>query len=519
MLMSHEGADRAPEIDHGVKGGNFLRESLKNGRFFVTLEYIPSSKKSLLEDIDANKEISAEIRTSDLIAGYAVTDRVVSDSDPDPTITAAHFRLCTGKQPLVHLSGKGREIKDFEKSLRNIADSGLENVLILTGDRLHDEPTNFRPRYLESVSAIKIARAFDPTLTICAAFNPFKYREEDAMAQYLKLSKKVKAGADVLITQVGFDVQKLEELPAYIEAEREKVRLIANFMPLTAPRARYIRKNKLAGVVISDSLLGLLEEDERTSPDKGLAKAYERLALQIVGAKLLGYAGVQITGVHALHRLKQILDLVDVLEERISDYASWKRSWNAAYTLRDGEVVDFSPCENPWYFSSGTNVSASMHERLKYSLMERVHHVLFEKGLVAGLFGAAVKNVKRRSRPGRLLSALEETVKNPVVGCETCGMCRLAATQYVCPETCPKGLANGPCGGTAENVCEFGDRECIHSRKYRIAKSSGRLNDLKELIIPAVPGELRGTSSWPAHFRGEAPPVLYGSDNGSGRNR
>jgi methylenetetrahydrofolate reductase (NADPH) len=44
---------------------------------------------------------------------------------------------------------------------------------------------------------------------IAAALNPFKYREQEAMAQYLKLGKKVAAGADFIVTQIGFDINKL----------------------------------------------------------------------------------------------------------------------------------------------------------------------------------------------------------------------------------------------------------------------------------------------------------------------
>ena len=86
-------------------------------------------------------------------------------------------------------------------------------------------------------------------------------------------------------------------------------------------------------------------------------------------------------------------------------------------------------------------------------------------------------------------------------------MCRLAATQYICPETCPKGLANGACGGTNENTCEYGDRECIHSRKYRIAKDANILNQLEQWLIPPVEEQNRHTSSWPPHFRGEGPTI------------
>lgn len=86
--------------------------------------------------------------------------------------------------------------------------------------------------------------------------------------------------------------------------------------------------------------------------------------------------------------------------------------------------------------------------------------------------------------------------KQGVVGCESCGQCRLGDTLYICPETCPKGLANGPCGGTTLDRCEFGDRECIHSVKARLAKAVGQTDVLKEKLIPTVPIEVRGTSSW-----------------------
>ena len=56
-------------------------------------------------------------------------------------------------------------------------------------------------------------------------------------------------------------------------------------------------------------------------------------------------------------------------------------------------------------------------------------------------------NVWDRSRAKQALLKTEHLSKHAVVGCESCGQCRLGETLYICPETCPKGLANGPCGG------------------------------------------------------------------------
>jgi methylenetetrahydrofolate reductase (NADPH) len=70
--------------------------------------------------------------------------------------------------------------------------------------------------------------------------------------------------------------------------------------------------------------------------------------------------------------------------------------------------------------------------------------------------------------------------KHSISGCESCGQCRIADTLYICPETCPKGLTNGPCGGTRLDICEFDNRECIHSSKAGLAKAVNQTELLKK---------------------------------------
>ena len=49
--------------------------------------------------------------------------------------------------------------------------------------------------------------------------NPFKYREEEGGAQYLKARKKLLAGADFLTLQLGFDAAKHVEAQAWMRAQ------------------------------------------------------------------------------------------------------------------------------------------------------------------------------------------------------------------------------------------------------------------------------------------------------------
>ena len=193
------------------------------------------------------------------IAGFAVTDRVHSDRDPDPITAASQILLRTGRQPLIHLAGKGRDVSDFSKSIIRLSSLDLKNILILTGDKLKEVNRFGKDRYFESVPAIQLVKKINPALNIAVAFNPFKYREEDCMAQYFKLEKKIGAGADYFITQIGFDHKKFEELSKWKKVNNINSPTVANLMMLYARNARYMRKHQLAGVTISNSFFQLLE--------------------------------------------------------------------------------------------------------------------------------------------------------------------------------------------------------------------------------------------------------------------
>lgn len=252
-----------PARELGALATNALREALHERRFFWSVEFIPSVDKVLRDDLCKLGGLGELIRSAPLVAGFSVTDRVVSDRDPDPIAAAAHLADTSGKQPLVHFSGKDRDIDDLHEFVDRMRQNGLQNILCLSGDRLKQERADRRTCYLESVAAIHATRRVAPDILIATALNPFKYREEDSMAQYLKLGKKVGAGADFAITQIGFDMRKYEEALFWVNTRGYGVPLVANVMPMNARRARYIRHHQLPGVTVTDSFLGLLEAEER----------------------------------------------------------------------------------------------------------------------------------------------------------------------------------------------------------------------------------------------------------------
>ena len=76
--------------------------------------------------------------------------------------------------------------------------------------------------------------------------------------------------------------------------------------------------------------------------------------------------------------------------------------------------------------------------------------------------------------------------------CSLCGKCILDKTGGICPVTaCPKGLLNGPCGGTNEGKCEVSnDIDCAWVKIYNRMKRIDQLDEMKKINEP---------KDWSAH--------------------
>jgi hypothetical protein len=105
-----------------------------------------------------------------------------------------------------------------------------------------------------------------------------------------------------------------------------------------------------------------------------------------------------------------------------------------------------------------------------------------------------------RSRLYRILFGFEEWAKKRVFGCHSCGQCVLRSTSLVCPQTCPKQMRNGPCGGSMFGKCEvFPDRDCVWTKIHERADTNAmQIFDMSHKIVkiqPAVDWSLVGTSA------------------------
>ena len=103
---------------------------------------------------------------------------------------------------------------------------------------------------------------------------------------------------------------------------------------------------------------------------------------------------------------------------------------------------------------------------------------------------------KRETLGNRALAAVERAFKGPVYGCRMCGNCLLQETAFICPMECPKGLRNGPCGGSTPEFCYVDEtRPCVWYKIYERAFAKGREEKLLE-VLPPLDWEKVGGETW-----------------------
>jgi methylenetetrahydrofolate reductase (NADPH) len=103
---------------------------------------------------------------------------------------------------------------------------------------------------------------------------------------------------------------------------------------------------------------------------------------------------------------------------------------------------------------------------------------------------------KREPFGSRVLESVERMVKGPLWGCRMCGNCLLQETAFICPMECPKGVRNGPCGGSTPEHCYVDEtRPCMWYAIYDRSFRMGRQEKLLE-VLPPLDWDKVGTETW-----------------------
>lgn len=500
---------------------NRFREALESGQFVISVEALPGRGACEPAQVKSMDD-ALDIWNTGSIDAFSVTDA----PSGTPALLADTFAadlLGHGVVPLVHFTCKDRNRAQIESQLYAMQRNGIENLLCMTGDA----PTSSwqgqaRPVFdLDPVTMIqlvsdmnkgmayprgkKLVRTEPANFYPGAVVSPFKWTEGEVFTQLYKLQKKVVAGAKFIISQVGYDTRKMQEMLMLMQDAGINVPLIANIYVLAPGTAAFMNKGGIPGCDVTDELLAILRQEKETCEDGGVKARLDRAAKMIAAAKGMGYAGVHIAGADV--SADSIIYMLNRAEEFASD-------WQAA--ARD---VMFPQKGCFWVYKEDPETGLNTHERNSlpadefgkrairgnYRLSRAFHHHVFVPGRPINTIFRKVEDRREKKKGRNRHHGLEHLGKVALYDCIDCGDCGLYACGYACPMSqCPKSQRNGACGGSHDGWCEVfpGERYCIWYKAYQRLKHYGEQEKLASYIVP--PNDWRNwqKSPWGATCEG-----------------
>ncbi|MDD8027154.1 MAG: methylenetetrahydrofolate reductase C-terminal domain-containing protein [Acidobacteriota bacterium] len=420
--------------------------------------------------------------------------------------------LWGGLDVIPHVSAKDHNAEAIRSHLLGLRALGLDSVLALTGDKPVSAKGVFE---VDAIGLLGLIREINfaswaaagpgrfegvHQFLALAAVSPFKYTEASQIQQYFKMKKKWRAGAGALITQMGWDARKSEELFRYLAEEAIDIPVFGNvyFLSPRTSSPRLMAEGKLPGCAVSRRLFDAVSRETN-------ADTIERAALQTAMYRDLGAAGVDLGG------LPDYATMTAVLARAAELGAAWRKH-------RDR--LDFGPGSfpdgTPAFYLYDEDGRRKLPTRPKPTPGKRVfdwtHRNIMTPGRGAYPAVKAVLGASGSVRRGRgftyaAVLAGETAVKSFLFDCRECGDCYLPENFGLCTlGRCEKGLSNPPCGDAdVRGRCGTNpDRVCVGESIYLAAASEGAAG-LKRLETKAntdrVPA-LAHTASIPNYYLG-----------------
>lgn len=483
-----------------------LRTSLSNSDAFTFICELVPGQGCGGKRVDQLLDFARAAKADGRIKALSVTDNPGGNSSLAPAALGAEL-LQLEIEPLLHFSLKDKNRSQIVSHIYLYQRLGLRSLLVMGGD--FPVPGYYgqaRPVFdLDTIQTLQLLQNMEagrhpgggegmPRLRLLkgCVVSPFKATEAEQVWQYANLLRKVRAGADFIVSQLGFDLSKFEELMTLLRRENISLPVLANVFIPSLPTARAMAAGKVPGVLLSEELLARMEQEAA----KGDRRArLDRAAAMSVRLKRCGCQGVHLGGGGL--RFEEVSYVLDRFEQ-----------WDNEAAQPD-VLCDF-PLKNTWHFY---RQAAGGREETPLKLGLRAararfpafsQYLLFRQPQTSRLFGRLCLFCAQGKRRAAALTFAEQCIKRLLFTCRMCGDCTLSRSAFLCPQSgCPKRLINGPCGGSRFGFCEVHpDRRCFWVRVYERLDPQTTLRSLAAPPhLPPKDWALEQTSAWINFFK------------------
>ena len=211
-----------------------ISDILKTARPTISFEFYPpktdDAMTGLLETLSRLHELRPSFATCTYGAGGGTRARTLE--------VTLKIKEQFSLEAMAHFTCVGQTLKDIDGILENFGKHGIENVLVLRGDRpvnLPEPSEGWFPDFKNAVDLIRhLRKQFGNTFSLGCAGYPEKHPEApDLETDLRRLKDKVDASTDFIITQLYFDN---DHFIRFVNRCREigiTVPIIAGIMPVT----------------------------------------------------------------------------------------------------------------------------------------------------------------------------------------------------------------------------------------------------------------------------------------------
>ena len=255
-----------------------LTEILNRKELSLSFEVFPPKTQDVFDVVkDATEKIAA-IKPSFVSVTYGAgggTSKYTLE-------IAKNIKRAYGVETLAHLTCVSSDRNTVKERIKDMIDSGIENVMALRGDIPEDKINDDRSRwdYKHAVDLIREIKNSGANFCIGGACYPEKHPESETSKDDIAfLKEKVDAGCDFLTTQMFFDNDLLYAFLYKIREAGINIPIIAGIMPITSAK-QVERAIKLSGSFMPrrfKSLVDRFGNDPSAMKQAGIAYATDQI--------------------------------------------------------------------------------------------------------------------------------------------------------------------------------------------------------------------------------------------------
>lgn len=255
-----------------------LIDILNRKELSLSFEVFPPKTQDSFDIVEESIEKIAVLKPSFLSVTYGAgggTSKYTMD-------IAKNIKEKYGVETLAHLTCVSSSKESIQEKIKDIINSGIENVMALRGDipedKMNEDRSNWDYRY--AVELIRDIKASGANFCIGAACYPEGHPEStNSKDDIIHLKEKVDAGVDFLTTQMFFDNDLLYAFLYKIREAGINVPIIAGIMPITNAR-QVDRAIKLSGSFMPKRFRSLVDrfgDDPDAMKQAGIAYATDQI--------------------------------------------------------------------------------------------------------------------------------------------------------------------------------------------------------------------------------------------------